>query len=231
MFCRTSATDFEANTGCFSVFDDDALHVRIGYDSRVPALHGGIKKRARRADPAAFEDAALGVGDALLDTAVVIGIARNAKGFGTTDKRITQRVGFINVGDGKWTPGAMEAIVACPDFVLALLEIGQHVFVAPALVPHLSPAVKIETLATVVNVPVDRTRAAEGLAARVSDGASIQAGTAFSFVHPVERGILQRVENAGRNVDEWISVAWAGFQNTHFVFTALRQASSDNRTG
>jgi len=42
--------------------------------------------------------------------------------------------------------------------------------------------------------------AAQGLAARVVDGAAVQAGAEDARVHPVDGGVAQGVEHACRNV-------------------------------
>ena len=49
--------------------------------------------------------------------------------------------------------------------ILRLLEVGQHLFEAPALGPHVLPAVEVGAVAACVHEEVEAARAAEHLAA------------------------------------------------------------------
>lgn len=59
------------------------------------------RESPRRADPGASEDAALGVGDALLNAPVVIGVVSHAERLGTADECVAKGTGFIVSENGR----------------------------------------------------------------------------------------------------------------------------------
>src|SRR4051794_41854103 len=128
-----------------------------------------MQEGARRADSAAFEDRALRVIDAELALPVVIGIARDAETDGAGDECLAERVMLVDVGDREPALAAAEGIVALPDPALQALEVRQHVRIPPIAVAALLPAIIIEPLPAIVDVSIDRTRSAQGLAARRQD--------------------------------------------------------------
>ncbi len=143
----------------------EAGRQRAGSDLEVLALQGRTQEGIGRADPAAVQHVALDVAHALLDRAVIVGIARDAVLDAPFDERLGQRVAPIEVGDRQRALGAAVERVAA----LALLhpaEIGQHVGIAPAAIAALGPMVEVSRLAAVPDHAVDRRGPAERLAAR-----------------------------------------------------------------
>ena len=100
-------------------------------------------------------------------------------------------------------------------------EVGQHVGIAPAAIAALRPAVEIQPLAAIVDMAVDRARAAQRLAARGGDPPAAGPFAGFGGVEPVHARIDQRVHEAGRNMDEGMPVGRAGLEHADrglFVF-------------
>ena len=115
-----------------------------------------MQERLRRAHAQAVLDGALAVGYALLDRAVVIGVARNAEAHGAFHEGLAQRILPVHGGDGEAAVAPAIGLVALADPPLQPLEIGQYVRIAPAAIAELRPGVEILALAAVVDVAVDR---------------------------------------------------------------------------
>jgi hypothetical protein len=77
---------------------------------------------------------------------------------------------------GQHRPALAVEFVGLAFPVLGLLEIGQHVVPRPATIAELGPVVEILGLAADIDHPVDRAGAAEHAAARIEDGAPVDAG-------------------------------------------------------
>ena len=193
--------------------------------------HGDIGALARRmqeggggADPPALVDGALGVGDAFLDGAVVVGVARDAEADGALDEGLAQRVAPLQVGDGQIAVAAAEGRVAVAQAPLHAPEVGQHVGVAPAAVAELRPGVEVHALAAVVDVAVDRAGAAERLAARGEDAPAAGPFAGLHAVEPVHAGVVEGLDEAGGYVDERMPVARPGLEHEHGGRAVLAQA-------
>src|SRR5207245_654582 len=143
----------------------------------------------------------LAVGDALLDRAIVIGVARNAEAHGACHERLAQRIPPIHGGDGEIAVAAAISFIALADAPFQPLEIRQHVRIAPAAVAELRPGIEILTLAAVVDMAVDRRRAAERLAARRVDAAAAGPGPRLLLVGPVDALHMERLDEASRQMD------------------------------
>ena len=70
--------------------------------------------------------------------------------------------------------------------------------------------VEVFGLAADVDHTVDRRRSAQHLAARVVDGAAVDALVRFGLVTPGQRGVIQQLHVAGGDVDQRIEVSSAG---------------------
>ena len=168
-----------------------------------------MQKRGRRADAQAVLDGALGVGNALLDRAVVVGVARNAETDRTGHERFAERIAPVHGGDGQIAVTAAKRVVALADASFQPLEIGQHVLIAPAAIAELRPGVEILALAAIIDVAVDRGGAAERLAARRVDAAAAGPGTRLLLVGPVDALHVKGLDEAGRQMDVGMPVAGA----------------------
>src|SRR4051812_50225143 len=125
-----------------------------GAHSQVRPLHRRMQERARGAHAAPFENRTLRVIDAELTFAVVVRIARNTLADRARDERVAERMMLVDIGDGQSAFASAKRVVALPDAALQPLEIRQHVRVAPAAVTALRPAVVVQALPAVVDVPV-----------------------------------------------------------------------------
>src|SRR5581483_5424339 len=163
--------------------------------------HGRMQEGARCAHAPAVEDGALGVGDALLDLTVVVGIARNAGLHRTLDEGLAQGMAPVDVGDGEIAVAAAIGGIAVADAPLHAPEVGQHVGIAPAAVAHLRPGVEVHVLAAVVDVAVDGAGPAQRLAARGGDAPAAGPGPGLHAVEPVHARVVVGLDEAGGDVD------------------------------
>src|SRR6202035_2793346 len=144
----------------------------VGAHIDVGPLLRRIQEGGRGTDAAAVLDGALGVGDALLDRAVVIVVSGNPEAHRAGHERLAERILPVHGGDGEIAVAAAIGVLALADPALHPLEIRQHVRITPTAIAELRPGVEILALAAVVDVAIDRGGAAERLAARRVDAAA-----------------------------------------------------------
>jgi hypothetical protein len=111
------------------------------------------------------------------------------------------------------------------------LEVRQHLAPAPARVAQRAPVVEILGLATHEDHRIDRTRAAEHLAARPIALPAGQARLGLGAVHPVQARVVERQAVANRHADLKTPVAAAGLEQQHAVPSAGRQARGQHAAG
>src|SRR5579872_1853791 len=99
-------------------------------------------------------------------------------------------------------------IVGAAALVFGLLEIGQDIVIAPALIAVLPPAIIVLVLAADIKQAVDRTRAAQNLAARLKHVPSVQARLRLGLIHPVDRLFLEQPAITKRHVNPGVGVLW-----------------------
>src|SRR5262249_59470673 len=99
---------------------------------------------------------------------------------------LAERVLPVHGGHGQAAVAAAKRFVPLADPPLQPLEVWQDVRIAPAAIAHLRPGIEILALAAIVDVAVDRRRAAERLAARRIDAASAGIGTGLLLIGPVD---------------------------------------------
>jgi hypothetical protein len=146
--------------------------VRVRPDVDIRPFPRRMQEGGRGADTQAITDGALGVGHALLNRAVVVGIARDAEAHRARHERFAKRVAPVHGGDGEIAVAPAIGIIALADAFFQPLEIGQHVLVTPTAIAVLRPGIEILPLAAIIDVSVDRRRTAERLAARRIDAAA-----------------------------------------------------------
>jgi len=154
---------------------------------------------------------------AVLRLGVGVGHVGVAQALGCLDEQVAQRAGSDRVGHDQRPFAAPVAVVARAQARLALLEVGQHVLIAPAGVTHGGPVVEVVALATVVYQSIDGTRAADDFALRQFDGAPIRTGDGPAAKAPHQLVVEQVLDVARRNVDEGVGVARARLEYTHRV--------------
>src|SRR3954452_15297999 len=140
--------------------------MRMGAHMDIRPFARGMQKRSRGADAAAVLNGTLRVGDAFLDCAVVVGVARNAEAHRTSHERLAERIAPLHGGDGQTALAPAKSVLTLADAPLQPLEIRQHIRIAPAAIAKLRPGVEVLALAAIVDVAVDRGGAAERFPAR-----------------------------------------------------------------
>ena len=200
-------------------------------DAQIRPPHGRMQERPRRAHPTAVQDRALGVGDAFLDPAVVVGIARDAEADRAFDEGVAQRMAPVDVCHGEVAVAAAEGRIAVADASLHAAEIGEHVGVAPAAVAELRPGVEVHGLAAVVDVAVDRARPAQRLAARGEDAPPARPGARLHAVEPVHARIAVGLDEAGGDVDVGMPVAPTRLEHAHGRCTVRSEPVGQHATG
>ena len=211
-------------------FKQDALRQRRGFDVQIAA----VLRRAQIGECGAGAPAAAGRGleksRAFLSRAVEVGIGRDA-GFGRgNDKGFRQRIGVPPVGHRQRPAGAV-IFVRAALLVLGLLEIGQHVLIAPAGIAALAPAIVILVLAAHVQQPVDRTRTAEHFSARLEHLPAVQPRFRLGLVHPVDGFFLEQFSVAERHVDPEIGIFGSCLQQQHGMLAVGAQAIGEHASG
>ena len=181
----------------------------------IGPFHRRMQKGGRRTDAQAILNGALGVGDAFLDRAVVIGVARNPQTDRAGHEGFAERIAPVHGGDGEIAVAAAKRFVALADAPLQPLEIWQHILIAPAAIAELRPGVEILALAAIIDVTVDRGGATQRLAARRIDAAAAGPGPRLLLVGPVEAPHVERLDEAGRQMDIGMPVARAGFEHAN----------------
>ena len=129
---------------------------------------------------------------------------------------------LAHVGDVQQAAGAA-ALVRLALEVLGLLEVRQDALVRPAAIAELAPGVVVERLAADIEHAVDRRRAAERAAARARDAAAGHALLRLHLEVPVELVVVQKLGEAGRDVDPHRLVARARLEQQHLDGRILGQ--------
>ncbi len=179
----------------------------------VAPLHRWMQECLRRAHAQAVLDGALAVGHALLDRAVVIGIFGYAETDGSLHEGFAQRILPIHRRDGQIAVAPAKRFIALADPPLQPLEVGQDIRIAPAAIAELRPGIEILTLAAVVDVAVDRGRSAQRLAARRVDAAPAGPRPRLLLIGPVDALHVERLDEAGRQVDVGMPILAARFEH------------------
>ena len=197
---------------------------------RLPRLLRRTQIGERRTGAPAAPGRGLEKSGAFLGGAVEIGIGRNAGFGGGDDEGFRQRIGMPPVRHRQRAAGAV-IFVGAALLVLGLLEIGQHVVIAPAGIAALTPAIVILVLAAHIQQAVDRARTAEHFSARLKHLAAVQSGLRLGLVHPVDGFFLEQFAVAERHVDPEIGVLRSGLQQQHGMLAVGAQAIGEHASG
>ena len=112
------------------------------------------------------------------------------------DEEVEERVSTARPANGQRPFRAMKGVVPL-DMALRLAEIGKYVRIAPTGQAELRPAVIVATVAAYINHAVDCRGAAQSLAARPVDTATVE----LRFGLPDGDPLLLRAEVAGEEDD------------------------------
>ena len=220
----------EGDADAALALEQELAALRLGLDPEVrpaPCLaQEGLRRRA--AEAAAPRH--LRIADARALLAVEVGIERKARLLGRFDEAVGERQDGAVVLDLERAALAAHLGVAALHVVLGLLEVGQHVVVAPAAIAHLRPAVEVGRRAAHIEHAVDRARAAHDPAARPFHAALAGALLGLGREVPVDQRISDQRAHAGRNVDHRMPVARTGLEQDHRR-ARFRQTRRDHAAG
>src|SRR5207302_2369052 len=201
---------------------------RFCRDGQVGAAFCVPQIGARRAPAPAAGRRRLVIAGALLARSVEIIVRRDAGLDRGLDHRVAQRAAH-RVRDVE-RPAGPVMLVGAPFLVLGLLEERQHAVPIPAFAAALPPIVVIGWRAAHIDHAVDRTGAAQNLAARLVQGAAVELRLGLGLEHPIEPRVRVGLRVAERDVDPGIAVGSAGLQQQHAVFPALAEPPGDGAT-
>ncbi len=204
----------ETYAGGALALEDQALDQATGLQPQVRPLQHRLEEAARRR-PA---PAALLVDVEIAGAFIVAGIEIGDRLDAVLRRRLAPGVEDVPAQARKFDApfAAGRVVLAWPEeMVLVLLEIGQHVLPGPAGQPELAPMVVVTGLAAHIDHGVDGRGAADHLAARVIEAATVETRLGFRLEHPVRARIADGEQIADRNVEPDPVVAAAGFQQQH----------------
>ena len=215
--------------------EHDLRRLGMRAHGEVRPLHRRMQVAARGAHAPSVPDDALHVADAGLHRAVVVAVARDPHLHRALDEGLAQGIAPVEIGDRQLALVAAEGLVHSigdvGDALFAAPEVRQHVGIAPAVIAALGPAVEVEPLATIVDVAVDRTGAAQRLAAGSGDAPAAGPLAGLGTVEPVHPRIDQRVHEAGGNMDEGMPVRGTRLEDADGGLLVLAQAAGQHAAG
>ena len=224
------AAALEGDADAALALEQQLAALRLGLDAQVGPALGLAQKSLRRRAAQAAAPRHLRIADALALLAVEIGIEREARLLRGFDEAMGERQDGAVVLDLERPALAAHLGIAALHVVLGLLEVGQHVVVAPAAAAHLRPAVEVGRRAAHIEHAVDRARAAHDAPARPFHAALAGALLGLGRVVPVDQRVADQRAHAGRDMDHRMPVARAGLQQDHRR-ARFRQTRRDHASG
>ncbi len=167
--------------------------------------------------------------DAFLFGAVEVVIAALARLFGGLDEDLAEAVRAAQVHHVQ-RPAAAVKGVGATFVVFGAFEVGQHVVIRPARIALRGPAVVIASVAACVDHRVDRTRAAEYLAARLVAAPAVQPGLRHGVELPVRLAVLREQRQPRRAMDQHALVGRAGLQQRNAEVRVFAQPAGEHAT-
>src|SRR5205085_2665947 len=212
--------------------EQHAMDERMRHELQVGSLQGRTQIGARGAGAAAAASGLLAPADAVAMTrrqivdVLAVFEPKLLAGFehGGTDRR---PVGFR--GEERSLLAARLAGFALPPFRFP--EIGQAIVPRPAAIAELGPMIVILRLATDVDQPVDRGRAADHTAARIDDRSTVGARIGLRAVLPGQGVVIEHLEEPGRDVNERVPVAPARLDQQDLGGWVLGEPVSQHAAG
>jgi hypothetical protein len=201
--------------------------VRIRPHDEVLAVTRRSQIGGRGAPTAAFPCRALEVSCTFL-SAVIEVIDRWQTGLDRGFHQAVRQFGSMRlIGDMQGTTDTME-FVGATFLVFCLFEVRQNAVPVPAGAAALPPFIVVRGIAAHIHHAIDRTRAAEYLAAWLIQRASIELPFRFALVHPVDARIGVHAGEAHRGMNPWIAILAAGFQQQHVMAPRLTEPCCDD---
>ena len=214
-----------------AALDQHPRHQRAGLHGEVAARHRRAQIGDRRAAALAVADGVLVAADAVVLRPVEVVVPFQARPLRRLDIGIDQRL--LERGEAHAERAVGAAIGTCAALPgLLLAEVGQRMRVGPARqVVLLGPAVVVAAVAARIGHGVDRGRAADHLAARAFDVAAVQLRLGLGEIHPVVQPPRQDAAPAERDVDPWVAVPAAGFEDQDLDVLVLGQPVRQHAAG
>src|SRR5439155_7532928 len=103
-----------------------------------------------------------------------------------------------------------------------------QVWLTPTGISKRGPLVVVLALAANVDEAVDRRRAPERATARPVDLAPVHLRFGLGIEAPIHDRMEHRLRVADRNMDPWVAIARAGFQQQHRMAGIRRQSIREN---
>src|ERR1051326_7141262 len=184
----------------------------IGLNLEIAAAARFAQKGLRRGAAPFAATGHLRIRDAFLLLAVVVGGEREASLLRRFDKAMSQGQDRAVILDDQRTALAAVGRITIAAIRLGFTEERQHLVIAPAAAAHLRPIVVIGRIAADIEHAVNRAGAPEGFAARPLQLAAGRAGLAFTEEVPVDLGVVEDAQHAGRHMDPDVAVGRASFE-------------------
>ena len=166
--------------------------------------------------------------DALALRAIEIGGRLETERLAGRDVAVTDRVDITrDIGDMDRATATVVARVAVV-VVFSALEERQYIFVAPADVSHRAPVVEVMRQTAHVDHGIDRTGAAEHLAARPETATAGEPRIGLGLVQPVDASVEEQARITDRQLDHRSQVAAAGLQHQHAGIARHRKTTGQH---
>ena len=235
--CDAGACDADADRA--ATLEHDALHLRVRPDRQVAAAaaEGAIVGIAMvqvgaRAVPAlAVALCYLVIAGAVLFGAVEVAVERDAGLHRGLDEARGKRVGRAQLVD---VQRAVLAVVPVIERMVgfAATEVGEHIFIAPALAAQLRPGVVVLAVATDIDHAIDRRATAQAAPARLIGASAVEPRLRHGAIGVVARtGFRDDRRNGHRGPDAEVMIARASFKQGHGHAGILCQPRRDGAPG
>ena len=186
-----------------------------------------LQIRRGGAAAAAVADTRLMPADAILYPAIDIRVEGDADFLGCGQHRLVDGGLLANVGNPQGAIATMQRAGATA-VGFAFDEIGQHVVIGPAVTAGLCPAVEVFYLPPDIDHAVDRTGAAQHLAARQEVFLAVAIFFRLRFEAPVDVGVNDIPAIAKRDMNPEIFVFGACLQQQYAVGRVGAQPVGEN---
>ena len=202
------------HAGGAAAVEHQALDEAVGLQPQIGAIEHRLEKGGRRRPaPAAFLIDVKGAAPFVV-AGVEIGNGLDVGLLGCGAEGVEQVPMHPRRLNAQFTADAM-CVALAQEVIFVLLEVGQHVVPAPAAESELAPMVVVGGLAAHVDHGVDRRRAADRLAARITEAAAVEAFLRLGLEAPVRARVADGEQIADRDVKPDPIVAAAGLEHQH----------------
>jgi hypothetical protein len=224
-----------------AVMPQQAAHVRAGPHLQVAALAHRAQECLVRIPAPAGALVDLEIADAFVVAAVEIALRRDPGLLRREREGVEHLPRQALPFDAVFATGAAATLVEARRGMplvgaAPVVFVAQEVRQAPPPTPRViaecrGPAVVVATLAAHVDHAVDAGAAAQHLAARIAQAASVQARIRIGLEQPIGARVADAVQIAHRDVDPHVGVVAAGFDQQHLLVRIRAQAVGEQASG